>query len=159
VQTTGLWPVQTPATHASLWVQTLPSLHTVPSGFAGSEHVPVAGLQVPAVWHWSLAVQSTGLAPTQVPEKQTSVRVQRLLSLHEVPFGFRGWEQVPVAGSQVPAVWHWLSGVHVRGVPPVQTPAWQVSLWVHALPSLQAAPLGFAGSEQSPVAGSQVPAV
>jgi hypothetical protein len=43
-------------------------------------------------------------------------------------------------------------------LPPVQVPAWQVSLWVQALPSLQAAPLGAFGLEQVPVAGLQVPA-
>jgi hypothetical protein len=32
-------------------VQALPSLHDVPSGAAGFEHMPFAGLHVPAVWH------------------------------------------------------------------------------------------------------------
>jgi hypothetical protein len=51
VQVTGLLPVQTPATHESLWVQALPSLHAVPFAAEGFEHVPVAGLQIPAAWH------------------------------------------------------------------------------------------------------------
>ena len=44
------------------------------------------------------------------------------------------------------------------GFDPVQTPAWHVSVWVQALPSLQVAPLAFAGFEQIPVPGSQTPA-
>jgi hypothetical protein len=44
-------PVHAPAWHDSPPVQALPSLHAVPFGAAGFEHSPVAGLQVPAVWH------------------------------------------------------------------------------------------------------------
>jgi len=40
-----------PAWHESVSVQRLPSLQDVPSAFAGFEQVPLAGLQVPAVWH------------------------------------------------------------------------------------------------------------
>jgi hypothetical protein len=40
----------------------------------------------------------------------------------------------------------------------VQTPAWQVSLCVHALPSSQAVPSAADGFEQAPVAVSHVPA-
>ena len=43
------------------------SLQAVPSGFGGLVQMPVAGLHVPAAWHWSEAVQTTGLAPTQRP--------------------------------------------------------------------------------------------
>ena len=46
----------------------------------------------------------------------------------------------------------------MTGLAPVQAPAWQVSVWVQALPSEQALPLGLAGFEQAPVLGSQVPA-
>jgi hypothetical protein len=48
-------------------VQALPSLHVVPFAAAGLLHWPEAGLQVPATWHWSDAVQVTGLPPVQVP--------------------------------------------------------------------------------------------
>jgi hypothetical protein len=34
---------------------------------AGLEHVPVDGSHVPATWHWSEAVQTTGFEPTHVP--------------------------------------------------------------------------------------------
>jgi hypothetical protein len=48
--------------------------------------------------------------------------------------------------------------VQVTGLLPVHAPAWQVSLWVQALPSLQAAPSAFVGLEHTPLPGSQVPA-
>src|SRR5262249_44279862 len=57
----------------SVWEQALPSLQVEPSALLGLEQVPVAVLQVPAVWHWSLAVQTTGVAPTQRPARQASV--------------------------------------------------------------------------------------
>jgi hypothetical protein len=41
---------------------------------------------------------------------------------------------------------------------PVHVPAWHVSVWVHALPSLHAVPSGAFGFEHAPVVGSQVPA-
>jgi len=44
------------------------------------------------------------------------------------------------------------------GFAPLQAPAWQVSLCVQAFPSLHAVPFGFAGFEQVPVLGLQVPA-
>src|SRR5438034_116185 len=105
-----------------------------------------------------MAVHTTGLPPTQVPFWQESVCVQALPSLQAVPLAFGGLvEHVPVAGSQVPASWHWSVAVHTTGFAPVQLPYWQVSVCVQALPSLQAVPLAFAGFEH-PVTGSQVPA-
>jgi hypothetical protein len=49
-------------------VQASLSEHVEPSIFAGFEQVPVEGLQVPTSWHWLEAVQTTGLAPVQVPD-------------------------------------------------------------------------------------------
>jgi hypothetical protein len=46
----------------------LPSLHDEPSGFAGFEHIPVDGSQVPAMWHPSDAPQTTGAPPTHAPD-------------------------------------------------------------------------------------------
>src|SRR5438874_2685954 len=131
----------------------------MPFAFAGLEHTPVEGLQVPAVWHWSWAVQTTGLVPVQMPAWQESAWVQALPSLQGVPFDFAGLEQVPVDGLQVPAVWHWSWAVQTTGFLPVQMPAWQESVWVQALPSSQVVPSALAGLEHEPVAGSQVPAV
>src|SRR5438132_877033 len=158
VQTTGFAPTQAPAWQVSLCVQALPSLQVAPSGLLGLEQVPVAVSQVPASWHWSRAEQVTGFAPVQTPASQVSLCVQALPSLRVVPSGLLGLEQVPVAGSQVPASWHWSRAVQVTGFAPVQTPAWQVSLCVQALPSLQVVPSALLGLEQVPVAGSHVPA-
>src|SRR5205814_8827100 len=97
VQTTGLVPVQVPLWQVSVCVQALPSLHAVPLLAFGLEHWPVAVLQVPAVWHWSSAVQTTGLAPVQAPLWQVPVGVQASPSLHAVPFPPVGLEHGPVA--------------------------------------------------------------
>src|SRR5438445_221688 len=53
--------------------------------------------------------------------------------------------QVPVAGSQVPAVWHWSEAVHTTGFAPTQAPAAQASVCVHTLPSVQGVPSAWAG--------------
>ena len=66
----------------------------------------MAGLQVPASWHWSEAVQTTGLFPLQTPDWQVSTWVQASPSSHGVPFRLAGSEQAPVAGSQTPVSWH-----------------------------------------------------
>jgi hypothetical protein len=44
----------------SVCVQALPSLQPAPLALAGLLQTPVPGLQVPAVWHWSLAAHTTG---------------------------------------------------------------------------------------------------
>src|SRR5207249_4057556 len=151
-------PPHAPLEHASGLVQASPSSQGVSLALAGLEQVPVAGSQVPAVWHWSEAVQTTGLVPVHTPLSQVSVWVQASPSLQAVPLVFGGVEHTPVLVSQVPASWHWSSAVQTIGLAPVQVPFWQVSVCVQGLASLQAAPSAFAGSEQVPVAGSQVPA-
>jgi hypothetical protein len=98
------------------------------------------------------------LLPVHAPAWQLSFWVQALPSLQAAPSGAAGLEHTPVDGSQVPALWHWSEAVQTTGLLPVHAPAWQLSLWVHALPSLQATPSAFAGLEQAPVPGSQVPA-
>src|SRR6266516_2263943 len=146
-----------PASQASVRVQALPSSQPVPSGLAGLLQTPDAGLQVPTVWHWSAAVHTTGLAPTQAPAWQVSLCVHALASLQLVPLGLAGLLQAPDKGSQVPAVWHWLAAMHTTGLAPTQAPAWQVSLCVHALASLQVVPLGLAGLRSEAGGGSQEP--
>ena len=140
-QTTGLAPVQVPATQVSVWVQALPSLQVVPSVAAGLVQAPVVMSQVPTAWHGSRAVQVTGFDPVQIPAMQASVWVQALPSLQVVPSVAAGLEQAPEVGSQVPAAWHWSLAEHTTGLVPTQAPAWQVSVWVQALPSLHAVPL------------------
>jgi len=104
-------------------------------------------------------VQTTWSAPVHAPDWQVSVCVHALRSSHSVLSALAGFEQVPVLGLHVPAAWHWSCAVQTTDGAPVQAPAWQVSLCVHALPSLQAVPLAFAGFEHIPVLGSHVPAV
>src|SRR5436190_941153 len=98
--------MQVPAWHVSVCVQAFPSLQALPSALFGFEHTPVAGLQVPAVWHWSTAAQVTGLAPVHVPAWHVSVWVQAFPSLQALPSATAGFEHTPVAGLQVPAAWH-----------------------------------------------------
>src|SRR3954462_7757631 len=126
-------------------MQALPSLHAVPLGWSIVEHIPLAGSQTPTAWHWSPARQTTGLAPEQAPAWQVSVWVHALLSSHVVPFALAGFVQTPVAGLHAPTSWHWSCATHVTALPPTQAPAWQLSVWVHALASLQVMPSAFAG--------------
>src|SRR5438093_2668162 len=97
-------PPHAPPEHVSGLVQASPSSQGVSLALAGLEHWPVPVLQVPATWHWSSALQATGLEPMQVPLWQVSVCVQALPSLHAVPSVLAGSEHAPVAGLQVPAV-------------------------------------------------------
>jgi hypothetical protein len=156
---TGLDPVHTPAWHVSVFVHALPSLHDVPFAATGFEQAPLVGSHVPATWHASLAAHTTGLAPVQTPPWHVSLVVHALPSLHAVPLAAVGLEHVPVPGSQVPATWHASLAVHVTGFDPVHVPFWQLSLCVHALPSLQAVPFVAMGFEHAPLVGSHVPAV
>src|SRR5438132_1257086 len=142
-QTTALLPVHTPLSQVSVWVQELPSLQAVPLAFGGFEHAPVLVLQIPASWHWSDAVQRIGLEPVQLPLWQVSVWVQGLASLHGTPSSFAGSEQLPVAGSQVPASWHWSEGRQTTGSLPMHAPLSQVSVCVQRSPSSQAVPSGW----------------
>jgi hypothetical protein len=155
---TGVPAWQVPKRHVSPVVQTFPATHDVPSGAAGFEHVPATGSQVPAWWQASDAVQTTGAEPTHAPAWQASVWVHAFPSLQAVPFDAAGLEQVPVAESQVPTVWHWSLAAQVTGLPPTHEPLWHVSLSVQAFPSLQPAPLVTAGFEHAPVIESQIPA-
>ena len=81
----------------SVRVHLLPSSHGPSRG--GFEHAPVAAMQVPASWHWSSGVQTTGV-PWHTPPRHVSLSVQRSLSL-QLPSRI-GFEHTPVAGAQVP---------------------------------------------------------
>ena len=113
---------------------------------------------MPAVWHWSLAVHATGFVPMHAPLAHASVCVHASASLQLAPSGFGGLEHAPVAGLQVPAVWHWSCAAQVRGAPLLHVPVWQLSPCVQALPSLHGAPFGCGGFEHTPVDGFHVPA-
>src|SRR5438552_715348 len=132
-------PTQAPAAQISVCVHALPSVQGVPSAWAGLVQAPVAGSQVPAVWHWSEAVHTTGFVPTQAPATQASVCVHTLPSVQGVPSAWAGLVQAHVAGSQVPAVWHSAEAVHTRVIGLLwQTPGLQESV-VQAFPSSQSA--------------------
>jgi hypothetical protein len=79
-------------------------------------------------------------------------------SLHGVPLGLGGLEQSPVAGSHVPATRHSPLPPQTTGLDPMQVPAWQRSVCVHGLWSLQLEPSGAVGFEHAPLTGSQIPA-
>ena len=94
---------QAPATHWSFTLQRDPSSQGVPLGTGSVVHAPLAGSQLPASWHASGAVQTTGSPPRQAPASHVSRRVQSSPSLQRLPSGWVGFEQVPVCGSHVPA--------------------------------------------------------
>src|SRR6266403_992324 len=148
-------PTQVPDWQVSSNVHAVPSAHAVPLALFGFEQTPVEGLHVPALWHWSCAVHVIAV-PLQEPPWQVSLLVHLSPSSQVAPSAFGGFEQVPVAPSQVPTSWHWSSAVHTTAVP-LQVPLWHVSSCVHLLPSSHVAPLAFGGLEQVPVAASQVP--
>jgi hypothetical protein len=139
-------------------VHALLSVQATPSAAAGFEQKPVPVSQTPATWHWSLAEQTVGVPEEHAPAWQVSLFVQALLSVQDVPFAAVGFEQKPVPVSQTPATWHWSLAAQTVGVPEEHAPAWQVSLFVHAFPSVQAVPFAAAGFEQKPVPVSQTPA-
>jgi hypothetical protein len=102
LQSRGAPGIQDPPKQLSESVQTFPSLQALPLGLTGLEQTPVPVLQTPGSWHVSLAVQTTGLAPLQVPDWQVSVCVHALPSLHDVPSALGGLEHTPVAALQTP---------------------------------------------------------
>src|SRR5437868_5261018 len=106
VQVTAVPPVQLPVWQVSLVVHLFPSSQVVPSALLGFEHVPVAGLHVPAAWHWSSAVQVTAVPALQLPAWQVSLVVHLSPSSQVVPSALVGFEHAPEVGSHVPAVWH-----------------------------------------------------
>jgi hypothetical protein len=100
---------QLPFWQVSPPVQAFASLQAVPLALSGFEQVPVEGLQLPAEWHWSCAVQVTvTVGEPQVPLWQVSPCVQALPSLHALPFVLvTGGSQTPVTVLHVEALWHW----------------------------------------------------
>src|SRR5205823_1283625 len=101
---------------------------------------PLTASQVPALWHWSEAVQVTGVPAVQAPCWQVSPWVQALPSLQAEPSALAWLEQVPVVGSQTPT-WHGSEPAQVTGVPAWQTPApSHVSAPLQAVPSEQEVP-------------------
>ena len=143
----------------SICVQALPSLQGVPSMARRCVQVPINGLQASTSWHESLGVQTKGFPPMHAPLWQVSVCVQRSPSVQPVPSALAtATEHVPVEMLQTPAWWHWSGAVQTTGFAPVHAPAWQVSVCVHALPSLHVVPFAAAGFEHTPLVVSHAPA-
>src|SRR5438132_281245 len=94
----------------------------------------------------------------QLPAWQVSLCVQASPSVQGVPSAVLGLEQVPFAGSQLPATCHWSRAAQTTGFAPVQTPSGPVSLWLQASPSAQAVPSALSARGSAALAGSQTPA-
>ncbi len=145
-------PPHTPAVHLSLVVQTLPSLHSVPSVLrriragAGARITRPGFVALVAGRAGPRCRRSCRRRPDTCRSACTCSRRHTWL-----PSALAGFEHVPVLPSHVPSVWHLSSTVHVTGLAPVQTPVWQVSVWVHSVPSLQVAPSALAGLVQLPL--------
>lgn len=150
-------PPHLPAVHLSVAVHTRPSLQSVPSAAFGVEHVPVAGLHVPAAWQASMAEHTTGLPPLHAPAVQISLRVHASLSLHAAPSALAGLAHIPLAGSHAPTSWHSSSAVHTTGLPPWHAPVWHESVLVHAFPSLHNVPSLLPGLLHAPELGLHAP--
>src|SRR5204862_398289 len=151
VQTTEAPAVQTPVMQDA--PQPVPQ--AVPFGLLGLLHAPVDGLQT-ASWQASPPVQVFGLPPLQTPAWQLSVCVHMSPSSQVVPSGLAGFEQVPLAGLQAPAMWHWSDAVQVIGLPPTHAPPLQVSTVVQALLSLHGALLLVCAQVPAPLQTSSV---
>src|SRR6266446_9945030 len=146
--------VQTPVWHVSPPLHRFPSLHGVPSD-APPCWQPVMGSQVSMV-HGFPSLQLGAMPCVQLPFWHVSLPLHTLASLHEVPFGTTVCLQ-PATGSHVSVV-HGLASAQVSAVPAVHTPAWHVSVPLHALPSLHEVPFETAVCLQ-PATGSQVSVV
>lgn len=109
-------------------------MQALPLGDGGKVQ-PVAGTQTSSV-HGRLSLHSIAAPATQAPSRQTSPVVQALPSLHMLPLGRRGVLQRPLAGSQMPGMWHWLAAVQVTGADRPQTPLVHISTPLQALLSL-----------------------
>jgi hypothetical protein len=109
--------------------------------------------------------QAGAAAGAHSPAWHVSAPLQKVLSAQDVPLGFAGCVHAPrlhtsfvhvlpsslqaaellvnvhpLVGSHESFV-HGLSSLHTSAVPAVQVPAWQVSVPLHALPSLHTVPL------------------
>ncbi len=75
-------PVPLGGVHVPSWQ--VPPVHGVPSVWGGLEHVPLVESQVPATWHSSEAVHTTGV-PVQAPAWHVSAVVHASSSSQVVP--------------------------------------------------------------------------
>jgi hypothetical protein len=152
-------PPHVPLVHTSDVVHLSWSSHAVPSAAFGLEQAPVLGSHVPAAWHWSLAVQTTGFDPVHAPAWHWYSRLHLSVPMHGAPSGLGTCaEHAPVDGLHVPGSLHWSLLVQTTGSDPTQRPALHASSCVQALPSLHATPFATGtGAEHRPVVLSHVP--
>ena len=101
VHVTGLRPVQVPLWQVSVWVHAFPSLQAVPFVATGSSTRPCR-LQVPAVWHWSLAVHVTGFAAGAGPALARVGLRARVPVVAGVPSAFVGLHTCSSSGCTSP---------------------------------------------------------
>jgi hypothetical protein len=139
-------PVQTPPWQISLPVQTLPSLHDVPSGAGVFEH-PEAGSQASVV-HALASLQLSAAPALHTPLWQVSSPLHTSPSVQGVPFRSGVWRQ-PRTGWQLSVV-QTLASLQLGGVPAVHTPLWQVSVPLQTSASAQETPLGSGGFPHTP---------
>jgi hypothetical protein len=158
VQMTGFDPTHAPDRQAFVCRHAFVPAHAAPSGLLGFEHLPVIGSHVPARWHGSDALHTTGFDPTHVPAWQVFVCKHGLVPVQVAPSGFVGFEHFPVVGSHVPGVWHASEAAHTTGFDPTHEPAWQVFVCWHASAPVHVVPSAFVGFEHLPLVGSHVPA-
>jgi hypothetical protein len=67
VQVTGFDPVHMPFWQTFVWLHLFVPVHAVPFAATGLLQMPVVVLHVPAVWHESIAEQTTGFDGVHVP--------------------------------------------------------------------------------------------
>jgi hypothetical protein len=78
---------------------------------------------------------------------------------HVVPSALLGLVQTPVPGTQLPALWHWSSALHVTELPALHVPPWHVSS-VHRFASRSHdTPFALATGAGQPDAGTHAPMV
>ena len=144
-------------------MQAFASLHVVPFAFGVAEQTPFAGLHVPVLQAFVRLLQSTGVPLLHVSEVRSQVSTP-LQALPSSQFALVVHPQAPVLCTQPPATSLQLSTVqampssHGNAGPP-HVPDVQTSLIVQTFASLHVVPLAFAGLEQTPFAGLQVPAL
>jgi hypothetical protein len=128
-QLSGVPGWQTPPEQVSFPLQTLLSLHDVPSGTAACWQ-PAAGSHESTVQGLPSSQLSAGVTVWQLPSvPQASTPLQTLLSLHVSAAGLHihvYWCSQPATGSQLSAV-HPLLSSQLSGLPGWQLPFEQVS--------------------------------
>ena len=108
---------------------------------------PLTGLQASTV-QALLSLQLGAVPGAQTPARQVSCPLQSVASAHDVPSGASVCWQ-PATGSQVSTV-QGLPSLQLGAVLVTQEPAWQLSVPLHTVPSLQETPFGTGLFWQAP---------